>query len=569
MVGVLMFLAVTASAANYNFSFGTMGENDLARDPNGAALFAQTVPTGGTTMIISTNSNTFEISGTAYRLCVKVGAIIDTITFSDSWAQSVQNLQRLINAAKVPDLFAASAVSKEVNGDTHNAHLVLYSLTHKIQILPCSTGSETVIGLDYDIHNPVKAPSTISSDKLLIEDFEDSTPWASDATTSATCTIGETTNHMWGAKAIVVKKGFVFVETAAYGTATANNSSTQSNTPIKAIDRDLTTYWQSTINTGWLRVTLGDSGFIFKAAVTFRSGKAATGFRIQYSDDGWNDLKTITGNTDVAWTTTFDSGIYANDWRVYIDTPATGDSASVAEFYLYCTTTFTTQYALMERSLDSVDISDYCHGDLRIDGNFIQNANYINYAFLRLGTSASHYQEWRLQGLEIIENAPVSWTAKLNEPTFVLGNGWNSADIDYMAVGFRMVDTFTPAVMIIDQAELYAKTATEQADEKIGKKVIIKLAIPYTYSDSTRMTVAAESVTFTGNAWAIEITVTGTAGDSVLVGVAGLNTRRLYTGESWFVPIPIGRAIINPVVRIGTSVDLWTTGRIVRTNCYY
>ena len=58
----------------------------------------------------------------------------------------------------------------------------------------------------------------------------------------------------------------------------------------------------------------------------------------------------------------------------------------------------------------------------------------FNYSFLRLGTSADHYAEWRFPVISITVGRFTLCNAKLGD-CYVTGNGWTPRAVTYMAVG--------------------------------------------------------------------------------------------------------------------------------------
>lgn len=65
---------------------------------------------------------------------------------------------------------------------------------------------------------------------------------------------------------------------------------------------------------------------------------------------------------------------------------------------------------------------------------FVEAVTDVAYTFVRLGTDASNYNEWRTadSGLTALRFTMAS--ARLGE-CYVAGNGWNPSNVDYMCVG--------------------------------------------------------------------------------------------------------------------------------------
>ena len=61
----------------------------------------------------------------------------------------------------------------------------------------------------------------------------------------------------------------------------------------------------------------------------------------------------------------------------------------------------------------------------------------LDYVFIRLGTSITHCNEWRIDAA-LLADGWNSLRARLMAPTAINGNGWNSAVITYVSVGVAM-----------------------------------------------------------------------------------------------------------------------------------
>jgi len=96
-----------------------------------------------------------------------------------------------------------------------------------------------------------------------------------------------------------------------------------------------------------------------------------------------------------------------------------------------------TVYGAVYRTLSSVDVEEYAsNGGFFLLPLYVSATTDIDHCFLRLGTSASHYNEWRVDD----DTLSAGWNnvrLAIDEPNASgnTGNGWQSSDVDYMAVG--------------------------------------------------------------------------------------------------------------------------------------
>ena len=82
-------------------------------------------------------------------------------------------------------------------------------------------------------------------------------------------------------------------------------------------------------------------------------------------------------------------------------------------------------------------------------------------SIVRLGTSSSHYSEWRFAVGSMTASRFNLCSAKLGD-VYVTGNGWNPAVVTYMAVGFlftNITDALDP--LHIDQVYLRSSVFTQ------------------------------------------------------------------------------------------------------------
>ena len=82
-------------------------------------------------------------------------------------------------------------------------------------------------------------------------------------------------------------------------------------------------------------------------------------------------------------------------------------------------------------------------------------------SIVRLGTSASHYNEWRFAVGSMTASRFNVCSAKLGD-AYVTGNGWNPAVVTYMAVGFQFTNNSDALTLLhIDQVYLRSSVFTQ------------------------------------------------------------------------------------------------------------
>lgn len=96
-----------------------------------------------------------------------------------------------------------------------------------------------------------------------------------------------------------------------------------------------------------------------------------------------------------------------------------------------------TIFAGVYRTLSpTVDLSRFGPADELQAVISIPDKTNVVYAFIRLGTSVSHYNEWRLAEAAITQAVWQEFEVRLDDCQIdVVGNGWNPAAVAYVAVG--------------------------------------------------------------------------------------------------------------------------------------
>ena len=117
-----------------------------------------------------------------------------------------------------------------------------------------------------------------------------------------------------------------------------------------------------------------------------------------------------------------------------------------------------TAVAGIQKTLSSVDLTGYHNQSIIHWSLNVSTVADIDYAFIRLGTSASHYNEWRVDDTAIA----VGWnlmavTLGIPSTTGNTGNGANFADIDYVVVGVVFdAETSTLADIRVDHVAIHS-----------------------------------------------------------------------------------------------------------------
>ena len=122
----------------------------VPKDIQGTPLEQPEIPMGKPAEVISTNSGAFQLNTTAYRLCIAVNGVQNTVTLatvSSTIPIAVKfagDIVKSINDYNVPYLKAM------VYGDVAKkakVRIVVYGNTANLQIIANSTGAETILGL--------------------------------------------------------------------------------------------------------------------------------------------------------------------------------------------------------------------------------------------------------------------------------------------------------------------------------------------------------------------------------------------------------------------------------------
>jgi len=93
-------------------------------------------------------------------------------------------------------------------------------------------------------------------------------------------------------------------------------------------------------------------------------------------------------------------------------------------------------FAGVSATIPEIDLSRFGLEDKLVSAVYISDKTNVAYAFIRLGTSVSHYNEWQLADGDITQAVwqMFSMTLAATEVT-VTGNGWTPSAVTYVCVG--------------------------------------------------------------------------------------------------------------------------------------
>lgn len=94
-----------------------------------------------------------------------------------------------------------------------------------------------------------------------------------------------------------------------------------------------------------------------------------------------------------------------------------------------------TKFAGIQKTISSISMSAYHKGGgFFIWSTYLSDITDVDYLFLRLGTDSSNYNEFRISS-ERLTAGWIAARAPMSSPSAIVGNGWNSQAITYVAVG--------------------------------------------------------------------------------------------------------------------------------------
>jgi len=122
-----------------------------------------------------------------------------------------------------------------------------------------------------------------------------------------------------------------------------------------------------------------------------------------------------------------------------------------------------TVFAGIQKTLSSINLGDTASHDLLQGSFYIPDISDVSYAFLRLGTDSSNYNEWRVPDTNITQATFLTASQSIGDANYagITGNGWNSAAITYIAVGVAFdSQTNTLAGIVFDEVSYHTNLHT-------------------------------------------------------------------------------------------------------------
>jgi hypothetical protein len=122
-----------------------------------------------------------------------------------------------------------------------------------------------------------------------------------------------------------------------------------------------------------------------------------------------------------------------------------------------------TVFAGIEKTLTSVDLGAISPHDLLQGCFYIPDLTNVSYAFLRIGTDSSNYNEWRLPDDALTAATFEVGAQSIGDVNYagITGNGWNPSAITYIAVGVAFdSETDTLAGIVFDEVSYHTNQHT-------------------------------------------------------------------------------------------------------------
>ena len=149
-----------------------------------------------------------------------------------------------------------------------------------------------------------------------------------------------------------------------------------------------------------------------------------------------------------------------------------------------------TVFAMIQKTVSSVDIGDISPHDIIQTSCYLSSLANVSYVFVRIGTSISHYNEWRVDVADLTAATFETLALSVGDPSYagITGNGWNPSAITWIAVGVAFdAETRALAGIVFDEVSFHTNqhtSATLNAEvsssvsssninvQKVGNKVV-------------------------------------------------------------------------------------------------
>ena len=237
-----------------------------------------------------------------------------------------------------------------------------------------------------------------------------------------------------------------------------------------------------------------------------------------------------------------------------------------------------TVFAGIQKTITSVNLCPYHKG-----GGFFCCSIYVSsvadveYAFLRVGTDSSNYNEWRGDADEMLAGWN-SFKKRMAEPYTHVGNGWNSAAITYVAIGIAFGnETDTLADIAVDHIAVntglqvttnFIQTETQNINlHKVGNKVT-NIGAGNASTGTQRVSIATDDINLavintavtskyiTGSADGVKVVTT--AGTDVILASSTACKRVVIQAQTDNTGlIAVGATGVDATIATGTGIILY------------
>lgn len=234
-----------------------------------------------------------------------------------------------------------------------------------------------------------------------------------------------------------------------------------------------------------------------------------------------------------------------------------------------------TVFAGIQKTVSSTDLGDISPHDLIHGVLYIPDLTDVSYAFIRIGTDSSNYNEWRISDTNLTAATFETYSLTIGDAdhTGITGNGWDPSAITYIAVGVAFdAETNTLAGIIFDQLSYHTNQHTSASFNsevtssvnsanvninKIGNKVVDTQAGNVS-TGTQRITIATDDANLSAIKTATELIDNAISGSEMQVDVVAA----LPAGTN-----AIGKLAANSGVDIGdVDVTSLAHGKTIKTD---
>ncbi len=178
--------------------------------------------------------------------------------------------------------------------------------------------------------------------------------------------------------------------------------------------------------------------------------------------------------------------------------------------------------AMIQNTISAVDLGSISPHDLIQTACYLPSLTNVAYIFVRIGTSISHYNEWRVDVADLTEATFEILALSVGDANYagITGDGWNPSAITWIAVGVAFdAETNTMAGIVFDELSFHTNqhtSATLNSEvsssvsssninvQKVGNKVVNTQG-GNIGTGTQRMTIATDDVNLAAVKTAVEI----------------------------------------------------------------